>query len=363
MVQLQDPQKHDSSSVMPSFSSLSDQNLNALVTYLESLKGTSVQTTSSQSSGSTAKSAVSSQSSVSTQQSRSATEPNAAPAKSLATGKAAYLVGNPPHGEKLYSKNCGNCHGKDGKEGVSNPGSNSGKIPPLNPISERLFSKNPVTFAENIDRYIQHGSIPKGPNPQMTMPAFGDDLKLTQQMIAEIEAYILELNNVDRAAIIYPGIRPYVFFAMTIGGYAIAVLIIIILWMRLTNGRDYRKSAHSPQMPESETGSSEKKVRSYDEQLQTPSKKGESARSVETYYKKQESDESQKSSVAFAVFVIIVIAIIATAVMLIFSSFVTTKPIPSVTTQQISLQQENQSGISATNTGQSANNQQKENED
>jgi ubiquinol-cytochrome c reductase cytochrome b subunit len=363
MVQLQDPQKHDSSSIMLSFSSLSDLNLNALVTYLESLKGTSGQITSSQPSSSAAKSAATSQSSASTQQFYTSTEPNAATAKFLTIGEAAYSVGNPPHGEKLYNKNCNNCHGKDGKGGVSNPGTVNGKIPPLNPISEILFSKNPITFAENIDRYIQHGAIPKGPNPRQTMPAFGDNLKLTQQMIAEIEAYILELNNVDRAAIIYPGIQPYVFFAMTIGGYAIVVLIIIILWMRLANGRNYRKSALSPRTAESETGSSEEKVQSNNEWLQTSSEEDKSATSIEKYHKKQGSEESQKSSVAFAVFVIIVIAIIATAVMLIFSSFVTTKPIPSVTTQQISSQQENQSGISITNTSQSVNNQHKENED
>lgn len=363
MIQLQDPKKHDSSSIMPSFSSLSDQNLNALVTYLESLKGVSGQTTSSQSSKSTTKSAVTSQGSVSLRRSQPATEPNAASAESLSTGRAAYLVGNPPHGEKLYNKNCSNCHGSDGKGGVSNPGSDSGKIPPLNPISDRLFSMNPITFAENIDRYIQHGAIPKGSNPQQTMPAFGDNLKLTQQMIAEIEAYILELNNVDRAAIMYPGIRPYAFFAMTIGGYAIAVFIIIILWMRLANGRDHGKSSHSPQTPGSETGSSEEKVQSQNKQLQISPKENKSSKAVETYHKKQESDEYQKSSVAFAVFVMFVIAIIATAVMLIFSSFVTTKPIPSVTTQQISYQQENQSGISATDTGQPVNDQQKQNED
>jgi ubiquinol-cytochrome c reductase cytochrome b subunit len=363
MVQLQDPQKHDSSSIMPAFSSLSDQNLNALVMYLESLKGASAQTTSSQSSGSAAKSTALSHSSPSTQQSQAPTEPNAAPAKSLTTGKAAYLVGNPPHGEKLYNKNCSNCHGKDGKGGLSNPGSNSGEIPPLNPISYGLFSKNPITFAENIDRYIQHGAIPKGPNPQQTMPAFGDNLKLTQQMIAEIEAYILELNNINRAEIIYPGIRPYVFFAMTIGGYAIAVLIIIILWMRLANGSDYSKSTLSVRTTKSEIDSSENKVQSKDERLKVSSKEGESTSAVKKYHKNQEPDESQASSVAFAVFVVIVIAIIATAVMLIFSSFVTTKPIPSVTTQQISSEQENPSGISATNTGQSVNNQQKENED
>ena len=362
-VQLKDPKKHDPSSVMPSFSSLSDQDINALTTYLESLKGSSEQTTSSQASQSSAQpkeSAPPSQSSTSLQQSQTNSKPNAASVESLPIGRAAYLVGNPPHGKKLYNRYCSQCHGKDGKGGVSNPGSVSRKIPSLNPISDKLFSKNPITFAENIDRYIQHGATPQGPNPQKSMPAFGDNLNLTQQMMAEIEAYILKLNGVDRAAVIYPGIEPYAFFGMTIGGYAIAVFIIIILWMRLANGRDYAKSNHSTQSPAGETASSTKQAQSQNKQSQAQPEKGKSERHAETYYKTQKSEKPQVSSVAFAVVVIVVIAIIATAVMLIFSSFVTTKPIPSLTTQHISSQEENQSGTSAA--GQPADKQQKESE-
>jgi ubiquinol-cytochrome c reductase cytochrome b subunit len=362
-IQIKDPKKHDPGTIMPSFSSMSDQDANALTTYLESLKGSSGQTTSSQASESSAQSkefAPPSESSASSQQSQTTSEPNAASVESLPTGKAAYLVGNPPHGEKLYNKYCSQCHGKDGKGGVSNPGSVSGEIPPLNPISRKLFNKNPMTFAEIIDRYVQHGATPKGPDPQKSMPAFGDDLKLTQQMMAEIEAYILKLNGVDRAAVIYPGIQPYAFFAMTIGGYAIAVFIIIILWMRLANGRDYAKRNRSAQSPAGETASSRKQAQSHNEQSHTQSEKGKSARSVETYNKKQKSEKPQISSVAFAVVVILVIAVIATAVMLIFSSFVTTKPIPSLTTQHISSQPESQSGTAAT--GLQAGKQQKENE-
>jgi ubiquinol-cytochrome c reductase cytochrome b subunit len=249
-VQIKDPKKHDPSTIMPSFSSLSDQDLNALTTYLESLKGSSEQTASSQASQSSAQleeSASPSESSASSQQSQTTSEPNAASVESLPTGRAAYLVGNPPHGEKLYNKYCSQCHGTDGKGGVLNPGSISGTIPPLNPIGRKLFSNNPITFAENIDRYIQHGATPKGPNPQKSMPAFGDNLKLTQQMMAEIEAYVLKLNSVDRAAVIYPGIEPYGFFAMTIIGYAIAVFVIIVLWMRLANDQDYSKPNRSAQ--------------------------------------------------------------------------------------------------------------------
>ncbi|MEJ2705430.1 MAG: c-type cytochrome [Sedimentisphaerales bacterium] len=364
MVQLKDPKKHDPSSIMPSFSSLSDQDIQALTTYLESLKGTSGQTTLSQSSQPSTQakeSSAATQSGVSPQQSQPTSEPNAASVESLPTGKAAYLVGNPPHGEKLYNNHCSQCHGKDGKGGVANPGSSAGKIPPLNPISKELFSKNPISFAENIDRYIQHGAVPKGPHPQKSMPAFGDNLKLTQQMMAEIEAYILKLNGVDRAAILHPGLAPYAFFAITVGGYAVAVFVILLLWSRLKNVIAGGEVPHKPQAAEYQTDSTGAESQAGSETSAARSEaKGQAPPSED-----QPKDGIQRlrpSSVAFAIIVIIVITIIATAVMLVFSSFVTTKPIPSITTQRIT-SQEGHSGISTTNSGQSANNQQKENEE
>ena len=127
------------------------------------------------------------------------------------------------HGKLLFDKWCQRCHGKDGKDDVSNPGSDDGTVPPLNPIDESLFSENPVTFAENIDRYIQHGSMPDGPHPEKFMPAWGDDLKLTQEMISEIEAYILRLNGVDRAKIMTPGVRPWVFFLICLIAITLAL--------------------------------------------------------------------------------------------------------------------------------------------
>ncbi len=78
---------------------------------------------------------------------------------------------------------------------------------------------------ENIDRYIQHGSIPAGPNPQFHMLAFGDDNQLTQQQISNVEAYILSLNGVDRAELIDPGVTPVRFFIIAIP----AVILILLL--------------------------------------------------------------------------------------------------------------------------------------
>ena len=60
------------------------------------------------------------------------------------------------------------------------------------------------------------------------MPPFGSKESLTQAQIANVEAYILYLNGVDRARILQPGMRPLYFFLcslLVIGGTFIVVLI------------------------------------------------------------------------------------------------------------------------------------------
>ena len=98
-------------------------------------------------------------------------------------------------------------------------------MPALNPINRELFNKDPRIFAENIDRYIQHGSIPAGPNPALHMLAFGDDNQLTQQQISNVEAYILGLNGVNRAELMNPGVTPMKFFIIAVP----AVILILLL--------------------------------------------------------------------------------------------------------------------------------------
>jgi mono/diheme cytochrome c family protein len=112
--------------------------------------------------------------------------------------KAATLIGNGKKGESLFAKNCQSCHGPQGTDNVPNPGSSDGAVPPLNPIDPNLANKNPSVFAANIDRINQHGSIPDGPNPTLFMPNWGDSKKLSQQDIADLEAYIMHLNGVAR---------------------------------------------------------------------------------------------------------------------------------------------------------------------
>ncbi|MEJ2646985.1 MAG: c-type cytochrome [Sedimentisphaerales bacterium] len=361
-VQIKDPKKHDPGSVMPSFSSLSDNDVDALTTYLESLKKSPSKQTSSTQSSTQEKEPTTSVQTKTTSPPRT-TEPNATSMESMPTGRAAYFVGDPPHGKKLYDKHCNNCHGKDGKGGISNPGSASGEIPALNPISKELFSSNPITFAENIDRYIQHGAKPPGPHPEKAMPAYGDNLKLTQEMIAEIEAYILKLNGVNRAEVLHPGVAPVAFFGMTLIGYGIAVFIILGLGTKLDKNIPNDNNDTGSGTPESGSDYSEEKTLPENEEKQTQSQDISAIETEKLGHLRQKSQESQTTSASFVIVVIIVITIIATSVMLIFRTFVTSKPIPSGINQHISGKQETSSESNSGNTSQSQDNQQRESEE
>ncbi len=112
--------------------------------------------------------------------------------------EAASLYGSWKKGEDLFSRHCQSCHGLRGTDKVPNPGSADGTVPPLNPIDPDLADKNPEVFAAKIDRFIQHGSIPDGPEPALFMPDWGDSRSLSQKEIASVEAYIMRLNGVKR---------------------------------------------------------------------------------------------------------------------------------------------------------------------
>jgi mono/diheme cytochrome c family protein len=113
-------------------------------------------------------------------------------------GEAVSLAGDAGRGEALFAGNCAACHGAQGTDKVANTGSDDGTVPPLNPIDPELADKDPARFSANIDRYIQHGSIPDGPAPELFMPNWGDGKELSQQEIADLEAYIMRLNGVVR---------------------------------------------------------------------------------------------------------------------------------------------------------------------
>ena len=111
--------------------------------------------------------------------------------------EAATLTGSWKRGKTLFEEQCQSCHGPQGTDKVQNPGSDDGTVPPLKPIDPELASKTPSVFAAKIDRYIQHGSIPDGPGPALFMPNWGDSKTLSQQQIADVEAYVMRLNGVS----------------------------------------------------------------------------------------------------------------------------------------------------------------------
>ena len=109
-------------------------------------------------------------------------------------GDAVNQQGDAVAGGLLFNTNCVLCHGEEGKGGIANTGSTDGTVPPLNPIDSTLVDKDPKTYATNIDLFIQHGSKPEGPNPDKSMPAWGDTNALTQKQIADLIAFIIKTN-------------------------------------------------------------------------------------------------------------------------------------------------------------------------
>jgi ubiquinol-cytochrome c reductase cytochrome b subunit len=223
ITQLQNPKAHFVNSIMPTFSSLKRDQLNALVDYLMTLTPGGAPAPPG---------AVVSQPRVRT--------PSQLPPKSKkakVTGpqgspeQAAYIIGDMELGKSLFKINCESCHGPEGTDKVPNPGSTRGIVPPLNPINPSLASQDAQTFAENIDRYIQHGSIPQGPNPALHMIDFGDSKALSQAMISDIEAYTLRLNGVDRAQIVNPGVEPRFFFWLVAAAFGAVWLVLFVLWI------------------------------------------------------------------------------------------------------------------------------------
>jgi ubiquinol-cytochrome c reductase cytochrome b subunit len=211
--QIRNPKSHFPNTVMPSFSDLKDSQVHSLVAYLSGL---------TEGGGSAPQPATSAgRSAASTQLS----SPPRAPQSSLGL----QYIGSVSLGEKLFAQNCEACHGTQGTDKVSNPGSDDGTVPPLNPIDRELFDSDPNVFASHIDNFLQGGSTPSGPDPALKMPDFGNSKALTQEEIANLEAYVLHLNGIDRARILHPGISPSWFFALTIAVFAAAFLVFAIV--------------------------------------------------------------------------------------------------------------------------------------
>jgi len=124
------------------------------------------------------------------------------------TGPAATIHGNPAAGATKFAI-CASCHGPRGTVGIANPGSDDGTVPSLNPIDPGFIEDSngdAAIFARELDVFLQHGSLPAGSKPLITMLGFGDHKLMSQADIADIEAYVMELNGTfwpDRC----PGIR------------------------------------------------------------------------------------------------------------------------------------------------------------
>jgi mono/diheme cytochrome c family protein len=112
-------------------------------------------------------------------------------------GSAASLSGDAQQGQVAFGFYCAACHGPEGRAevGIPNPGSDDGIVPELNPIDPTIVDNDPKVFAANVDLFIEHGSIPEGPSPRISMPSFGDSKLLSLQVIADIIAYILSINS------------------------------------------------------------------------------------------------------------------------------------------------------------------------
>ena len=212
VAQIRDPKQHNPDTIMPAYRKLTDSQVQDLVSFMMSLKGPSASTRPSPAALAPATS----------QPADTKTTPG--PPTTGGAALAAGMIGNAAHGRTLYGQYCGYCHG----EGAMGVGARSsprpGVIPPLSPIRKDLFSSDPARFADNIDRIIQNGSMPPGGGA--VMPAFGATNALTQPQIANIEAYILDINGVDRAAILNPGMRPEKFFLVCAAVSAFAALVL-----------------------------------------------------------------------------------------------------------------------------------------
>jgi ubiquinol-cytochrome c reductase cytochrome b subunit len=233
VIQIKNPKTHFPGSIMPSFSGLSDQQVNDLADYLLGLKNsTSQQRLQNVSASAAAVSPVQS-------------EGSSLPSSQRQTGIAADIIGSAERGGLLFKMECAACHGPAGTDKVPNPGSEDGTVPPLNPIDRELFSRNPKQFAENIDIFIQHGSMPGGPDPKLHMLPFGDSNTLTQQQIANAEAYILELNGVNRADLLNPGMAPERFFIIAVPSVILILLILGGIYHCLPNADQKERRKNS----------------------------------------------------------------------------------------------------------------------
>jgi len=216
------PEKHVPDTIMPSYKYLGEANLAALVEFLYELQ--KEKPASQVNAGAVVRSAPGPAKAPTG--APEAPRPAAEEAKK-GFGRAVTIVGDRQHGERLYKDFCYQCHGPEGRANAQGFNGFRG-VPPLNPIAEDVFDPDPAAFVKKIDPVIQHGRPNPGNGPEM--PAFGDENSLTQPQIADIEAYVLKINNVDRGHIDNPGIPPKDFFYILLEIFIVLVVLLAIYW-------------------------------------------------------------------------------------------------------------------------------------
>jgi mono/diheme cytochrome c family protein len=235
ITQITDPVKHVPTTIMPAHKNLTPPQLKSLADFILNPSSNPAALSAGAESKAENQPSTSSAPPAQEEHSTAGASPSSVPPAADAPAASATVVkmiGDPKHGAILFDLDCAKCHGKAGEGHVPNPGSQAGLVSSLAPIARGLFSDDPVVFAANIDRFIQHGATPPGPAPALQMPAFGTTRSLTAQEIANIEAYVLSLNGVDAAKIIHPGITPLRFVEGTVALFALALLVIGGLWVR-----------------------------------------------------------------------------------------------------------------------------------
>ncbi|MHB1652931.1 MAG: c-type cytochrome [Desulfitobacteriaceae bacterium] len=105
------------------------------------------------------------------------------------------MFGNAQNGATLYTQNCQVCHGPAGAANGKYPGIGAVTDPNANTAMDSgLYDVNPAIFARNLDAMLQHGSNPGG--GLSPMPNWGDSGMMSQDKIADVEAYVMTLSNV-----------------------------------------------------------------------------------------------------------------------------------------------------------------------
>lgn len=213
--QLSSPKTHNPNSLMPSYDHLKPEEINALVTFLELLSTLSPEEAEKKYG----------------EEQRPEKQQPISESKELTYGKSIDIIGNSANGKNLYDLYCLQCHGPNGNTTADHFQNLSG-VPSINPINRSIFNEDINKFLQNIDIFIQYGASNKDNGPNM--PAFGATHVLTQEQIADIEAYVLQINGVDRTKIENPGIDPKKFFFILIG---ISAGLVILSYFYYKSGR------------------------------------------------------------------------------------------------------------------------------